>query len=378
MLDKSRITGKRKDDHLRLVTKKPVEARKKTTGAEDIHLIHRALPEASIDEIDTNVELFGKKLGSPIIISGMTGGTEEALKINKILAKASEKTRVGMGLGSQRPMLENPKLAYTYQVRKYAPNILLLGNIGLPQLISGYPIETVLEAQEIIGSDALVVHLNALQETIQPEGETSFRGGIKSLRELCAKSKYPIIAKETGAGISRLEAGLLLEAGVSGIDVGGAGGTSWAGVESYRLGETGGKPNIGDTFWDWGIPTAISLVETKKCVGDSIPVIATGGIRDGITIVKMLALGANAAGIALPVLRQAYLHGEKGVISYLNQLQKEIRIAMFLVGATTIEDLKHVPLVITGKTAEWLIRRGYDPSEYAQRDQKKQTNMFVD
>lgn len=371
MLDRSKITGKRKEDHLRLVTRKNVEAREKTTGAEDIHLVHRALPEISIDEIDTSIELFGKKLSSPIIISGMTGGTEEALKINKILAEASEKTRVGMGLGSQRPMLENPELTYTYQVRKYASNILLLGNIGLPQLISGYPIETILETQEIIGSDGLVVHLNPLQETIQPEGETSFKGGIESIRKLCAKSRYPIIAKETGAGISRLDAKLLVEAGVSGIDIGGAGGTSWAAVESYRLGETEEKPNLGDTFWDWGIPTTISLVETKKCVEESIPIIATGGIRDGITIVKMLALGASAAGIALPVLREAYLHGEKGVVSYLKRLQKEIRVAMFLVGAKTIEDLKHVPLVVMGKTAEWLIRRGYNPSEYAQRDTRE-------
>ena len=360
-------TRKRKADHIRIATSYNVQARKNTTGLEDIHLIHRALPEVDREKIDLSITVFNHRFAAPIMVSAITGGTGEARKINATIATVVEEFGLGMGVGSQRAALEDKRLEKTFAiVRKKAPTAFLVANIGGVQLARGYHIKEAKKAVEMIDADALAIHLNPLQEAVQPEGETSFKGVLEKIGEVAKELGKPIIVKETGAGIAAEEARKLEAVGVKGIDVSGAGGTSFAAVEYFRA--KGGRNiyhrRLGDVFWDWGIPTAISIVEVTQTV--KIPVIASGGVRSGLDAAKALALGASLASLAQPAL-QAAIEGVKKTRKMLRLLIEELRNAMFLVGAENPQQLQKAPLVITGKTAEWLRLRGFDIEAYARR-----------
>lgn len=342
-------TPKRKLEHLQICSDEDVETKNKTAGFECVDFVHQALPEIDKDSINLSTTLFNKKLNFPIIITGMTGGHESSYEINKNLAIAAQKLGIGMGLGSQRAMIEDSKLAYTYKVRDVAPDILLIGNLGAPQA-ENYTKEQIEKAMQEVGADVLAIHLNALQEVLQPEGETKAKGFAKVISDLAKNSKIPVMVKETGAGISRETAQTLLNTKIAGIDVGGAGGTSFAAVEILRT-----KNSKAMEFWDWGIPTAASILEVRS-VSKEIPLIATGGIRSGTDTAKALALGADAIGIGLPLLEPAKQSPEK-VVSKLNEIIDGLRTAMFLVGAKDLSELKNKKVVTSGRLFEWLKSR---------------------
>jgi len=365
------LTEKRKSDHLRICLEEEVNARNVTTGFEEIFLVHRALPEINRDDVNLSTRLFGHEFSAPIIVEGITGGTLKALKINASIAEAVERLGLGMGVGSQRAALEDSTLEKTFTIaREKAPNAFLIANIGGPQLAKGYSLQDLRRAVEMIDADALAIHLNPLQEAVQPEGETTYRGILESIRRVARDLEVPVIVKETGAGISAEDAKMLEAAGVAGIDVSGAGGTSWAAVEYHRAKRRGNESSrrLGEVLWDWGIPTAVSLVETVQSV--SVPVIASGGIRSGNDAAKAIALGASLVGLASPVLAPA-LKGAGEVEGLLNDMIDQLRNVMFLVGADSVEALRSVPLVLTGKTAEWLRARGFEPDLYARRKLNK-------
>ena len=355
-------TEKRKAEHIRICLEQKAQARKATAGFEDIQLIHRALPEIDRQEINLSTSFLGKKFKAPLIVGAMTGGTEIATQINASIAQAVEKLGLGMGVGSQRAAIEDRKLEKTYAIaRKKAPNAFLIANIGGVQLVRGYGIKEVKKAIEMIDADAVAVHLNALQEAVQPEGQTNFKGVLAKIGEVAGELDCPVIVKETGAGISAEDAKALEAAGVKAIDVGGLGGTSFAAVEYYR---STGKTSLGEAFWDWGIPTAISVIETTQSV--RLPVVASGGVRSGIDIAKALALNANLASVSQPVL-EAAVKSNVETENLLSFLIEELRNVMFLVGAKNIDCLAKVPLVISGATAEWLKTRGFNIEGYARR-----------
>jgi isopentenyl-diphosphate delta-isomerase len=355
-------TEKRKAEHIRICLEQKAQARKATAGFEDIQLIHRALPEIDRQEINLSTSFLGKKFNAPLIVGAMTGGTEIAVQINASIAEAVEKLGLGMGVGSQRAAIEDRKLEKTYAIaRKKAPNAFLIANIGGVQLVRGYGIKEVKKVVEMIDADAVAVHLNALQEAVQPEGQTNFKGVLAKIGEIASALDTPVIVKETGAGICAEDAKMLEAAGVKAIDVGGIGGTSFAAVEYYR---STGKTRLGEAFWDWGIPTAISVIETTQSV--KLPVVASGGVRSGKDIAKALALNANLASVSQPVL-EAAVKSSMETENLLSVLIEELRNVMFLVGAKNIDCLAKVPLVISGATAEWLKTRGFNIEGYARR-----------
>jgi isopentenyl-diphosphate delta-isomerase len=346
-------TEKRKAEHIQICLKEKAQSRKVTAGFEDIQFVHRALPEINREDINLSTFFLNKTFSAPLMVGAMTGGTEEAIKINQNIALACEKLGLGMGVGSQRAAVENYALEKTYAVaRKAAPKAFLIANIGGVQLVHGYGIREVKKVVDMIDADAVAIHLNALQEAIQPEGQTRFRGVLTKIGEIASELDKPVIVKETGAGICAEDAKELKEAGVKAIDVGGVGGTSFAAVEYFR-----GEEKLGDTFWDWGIPTAISVVEVVQST--QLPVIASGGIRSGIDIAKTLALGASLAGVIQPVLETA-VKGSKETQQLLTDLTEELKNVLFLLGIENIADLTKTPLVIGGKTAEWLKIRGFN------------------
>ena len=359
-------TGKRKADHIKICLEQKAQARKATSGFEDIQLVHRALPEVDREKIDLSASFLGKKFSAPLIVGAMTGGTDEATTINASIAEAVEKLGLAMGVGSQRAAIEDQKLEKTYKIaRKKAPNAFLIANIGGVQLVNGYGLKEVKKAVEMIAADAVAIHLNALQEAVQPEGQTSFKGVLGKIAEIAGEIDLPVIVKETGCGMSTEDAKALEAAGVKAIDVGGVGGTSFAAVEYFR--STNDK-EIDEVFWDWGIPTAVSLIETTQTV--KIPVVASGGIRSGVEVAKSLALNANLASLSQPVL-EAAVKGAKKTEKLLSCLIDELRDVMFLVGVENLEVLAKVPVVVMGKTAEWLNIRGFDTVNYAQRSTLK-------
>lgn len=336
----------RKGEHIRICLKKDVGFHSKTAMWEDVELVHRALPELNYSEIDLCCNLFGKKLSAPVVIAGMTGGTSEAAKINVALARAAQKFGIGFGVGSQRPAIENPKLEKTYRVRDVAPDILLLGNLGLVQFVNGFRPEDAAKAVEMIDADALCIHLNAAQEAVQGEGNLNFRGTIPAFYELC-KLGFPIVAKETGCGLSAGVARKLVESGASALDVGGAGGTSWVAVEYYR--SIGTKQKVAKTFRDWGIPTAASVL---ACSGLGVPVIATGGVRSGLDAAKAIACGADFVGFALPALKNI-----ESINDYIETFLAELRTAMFLVGARDVLHLQSsAGKILSGKLKNWAVQ----------------------
>jgi len=357
----------RKNEHIRICLNRDVEAKNVRTGFEDIFLIHKALPEINLRDVKTDTIFLNHRFSAPIIVEGMTGGTERAMEINAAIAQAVEELELGMGVGSQRAALENPSLERTYRiVREKAPNAFIISNVGGPQIAMEYNIEAIIRAVEMVEADALAIHLNPLQEAVQPEGETVYAGIIDKIGRIVDGVNVPVIVKETGAGISAEVARMLEAAGVACIDVAGAGGTSWAAVEYYRAIEHGDDygRDLGLMLWDWGIPTAVSLVEVVQSV--KLPVIASGGLRTGLDIAKSIALGASMAGIARPILISAS-RGYGEVKRALSTLINQLRNVMFLVGADSIERLKRTPLVILGRTAEWLRMRGFSIEVYARR-----------
>jgi len=360
-------TEERKTEHIRICLEEDVKAKKITTGFEDAFLMHRALPEINQKDIDMSTQVFNHRFSAPLIITGITGGTEKAFKINASIAEAVEELGIGMGVGSQRAALENPKLERTYSiVRKKAPTAFILANMGAPQIKRENCLSQVKKAVDMVNADALAIHLNPLQEAVQLEGETDYSGVLQKIRELASSLDLPIIVKETGAGISAEDAKKLVEAGVSGIDVAGAGGTSWAAVEYYRAKQRGDifSEELGRDLWDWGIPTVVTLVEVVQSI--NVPVIASGGVRTGSDVAKALALDAALAGFAAPVLGPSLKDGEE-VRRRLELVIRQLRTVMFLVGASSIDKLKNVPVIVTGRTAEWLQIRGFNLETYAGR-----------
>lgn len=359
-------TRRRKADHIRISLNHNVQARK-TTGFEDIHLIHKALPEIDKQDINLSSTVFNHKFSAPLIVGAITGGTSKATRINATIAEAVEELGLGMGVGSQRVAIEDKTLEKTFAIaRKKAPTAFLIANLGGVQFVHGYGLKEVKKAVDMIDADAIAIHLNPLQEAVQPEGQTCFKGVLEKIGEIAKELEKPVIVKETGAGIAAEEARKLEAANVKGIDVSGAGGTSFAAVEYYRAKRksNNSQRRLGKVFWDWGIPTAVTLTEVSQSV--KIPVIASGGIRNGVEMAKALALGASLTSISQPVLETA-VKGIEETKQELSLLIEELKNSMFLVGADTIQALKERPVVITGKTAEWLRLRGFNIQIYAKR-----------
>ena len=358
-------TEKRKADHIKICLNEAAQAKEAAPGFADIQFIHRALPEVDMAKIDLSTDVFGHKFSAPLIVGAMTGGTAEATRINAAIAEAVEHLHLGMGVGSQRAAIEDPKLEKTFAVaRKKAPNAFLIANIGGVQLVHGYGVKEVKKAVEMIEADAVAVHLNALHEAVQPEGQTNFKGVLAKIGEIAGAIDTPVIVKETGGGIAAEDAKKLEAAGVKAIDVGGAGGTSFAAVEYYRSEVTSMEYLLGGIFWDWGIPTAVSLVEATQTV--KIPVIASGGVRTGVDMAKALALNACLTSISQPILQTA-VEGANETESKLSILIEELKNTMFLVGAENVQQLAKTPVVVMGKTAEWLKTRGFRVEGYAKR-----------
>ncbi len=357
---------KRKADHIRICLNESAQAKKVTTGFEDVQFVHRALPEVDKRKIDLSTTVLSHKFSAPLIVGAMTGGTAEAARINAAIAEAVEHLHLGMGVGSQRAAIEDPKLEKTFALaRKKAPNAFLIANIGGVQLVHGYGVKEVKKAVEMIDADAVAVHLNALHEAVQPEGQTDFKGVLAKIEEIAGALDTPVIVKETGGGIAAEDARKLEAAGVKAIDVGGAGGTSFAAVEYYRSEVTSTEHFLGGAFWDWGIPTAVSLIETAQSV--KIPVIASGGVRSGVDVAKAVALNACLASFSLPVLQTA-VEGSKETENLLSLFTEELRNVMFLVGAENVPQLAKTPVVVAGRTAKWLKTRGFGVGGYVKRE----------
>jgi isopentenyl-diphosphate delta-isomerase len=353
MVEPQRSTSGRKLDHLHICLERNIE--RGDPGFSDIRLVHSALPECDLDCIETRTEFLGHTFASPLFIAGMTGGHPGTKEVNRLLARSAAAHGIGMGVGSQRAALENATLEDTFSVvREEAPKAFLVGNIGAVQL-RDHGIEWAERAAAMIDADAIAVHLNFLQEALQPEGDHNARGCLAAITELCTEFRIPVIVKETGSGISAETARLCFEAGAKALDVGGWGGTSWAAVEGLRTvsdpwSGNSGHPPLAKIFEDWGIPTVVSLMEVA-CTGG--PVIATGGIRNGIDMAKAIALGADLCGVALPLLKPA-MQGEKELERTLTAFCDELRVAMFLSGAQHPEALRERRPYITGRTRQMM------------------------
>jgi isopentenyl-diphosphate delta-isomerase len=331
----------RKADHIKINLEQDVRSAL-TTGLENYRFIHEALPELDLNRLDMTLDLFGKKLHAPILISSMTGGTAEAETINLRLAEAAQECGIVMGVGSQRAAIEHPEQAGTFQVRRVAPDILLFANLGAVQLNYGYGIDQCRRAVDMIEADALILHLNPLQEAVQDGGDVNFAGLAKKIEEVCKQIEAPVIAKEVGWGISEKSAKLLADCGVSAIDVAGAGGTSWSQVEMYRAPDEFTR-QLAATFVGWGIPTADSILNVKKAVPE-MTVFASGGIKDGLDIAKCIALGATLGGMAGQFLKAAAVSTEKAV-EMMKLTKRQIEVTMFAAGVEKLEGLKVGKLV---------------------------------
>lgn len=335
-------TESRKVDHVKINLEKNVQFPNLTTGLEKYRFLHRAVPELDLDDIDTSVELFGKKLDSPLLISSMTGGAELAYKLNQNLARAAQKYNIAMGVGSQRAALEDKKLEYTFQIRDFAPDILLFANVGAVQLNYGYDLSDMQRAVDMLEADALILHFNVLQESVQPEGDTKFAGLLKKIEAVCLSLNVPVIAKEVGWGFSPVDIKNLVNAGVSAIDVAGSGGTSWSEVEYHRA-PTSFHARVARAFADWGIPTA-EAIQYAHDTAPTTPIIASGGLRNGIDVVKCIALGALIGGMAGPFLTTAN-ESQEAVEQFIEETNAQIKIAMLSSGAKNIDALQKTELI---------------------------------
>jgi isopentenyl-diphosphate delta-isomerase len=361
-IDKMDLIEARKAEHLRVTAQRDVNTRV-GPGWSDIHLLHEALPELDLEEVDLSVRFLGRRLRAPLLIAAMTGGHAMAHEINAVLARAAERHGLAMGVGSQRAALRNPDLTYTYTVvRQEAPTAFLVANIGAPQLVEqpsgrALGVPEAEAAVAMIGADALAVHLNFLEESVQPEGDRRARGCAEAIRSVVEGAGVPVIAKETGAGLSRTTALRLRDLGVAALDVGGVGGTSFAAIEGLRAGAQGDEKGrrLGEVLRDWGIPTAVALVGATVT---ALPIVATGGVRTGLDAAKALALGATQVGVARPFL-QAALESEAAVDCLVEQLLHELRTVLFLTGCRRVADLRTRPRVVLGETRAWLDQLGY-------------------
>lgn len=329
-------TSSRKTEHIRINLEEDVSSLL-TTGLEKYRFIHQALPELDLNAVDMTSHLFGKEVRIPVLVSSMTGGAADAARINRHLALAAQELGMAMGLGSQRAAIERAELAGTFQVRSYAPDILLFANLGAVQLNYRYGVEQCRQAVDMIGADGLILHLNPLQEALQPEGDTNFSGLLHKIEAVCRSLAVPVIVKEVGWGISSQTASQLASAGVSAIDVAGAGGTSWSQVEMYR------NPDpilakVAGAFRNWGIPTAESLTQVAQAV-PGLPVFASGGLKDGLDIAKCVALGASLGGMAGPFLKAAAVSADE-TVQFARMVAAQIRICMFASGSSDLARLR--------------------------------------
>ncbi len=341
---------RRKQSHFELCAQQDVEFKTKTTWLECVELVHQPLTETLLDDIDLSVEICGKRLRSPIIITAMTGGTPDTGKFNQEVAALADRLGLGFGVGSQRVMLNHPEVTDTFCVRDQAPNVLLLGNIGIAQARE-LSLATLQKLVDDIQADALCVHLNTAMEIVQQHGDRDFRGSLEAIKRLIHELPMPIIVKETGCGFARETGEKLAAVGVQWVDVSGAGGTSWVGVETLR---NRALQHLGEAFWDWGVPTAASVLELR---GLGMNLIASGGIRTGMQATKAIALGAQAAGVALPVLRAYVKGGIAAVEEFLLALIAEMRAAMMLCGCDRVADLHANRAVRGGPLLEWATQR---------------------
>ena len=340
-MEKVTPLSSRKSDHIRINLEENIQS-DITTGLEQYHFLHRALPDINLGDIDLSASLFGKMLKAPILISSMTGGTEDAARINQNLATAAQETQVAMGVGSQRIAIEHPDSSSSFKVRSFAPSILLFANLGAIQLNYGYGIKECQQAIDMIEADALILHFNCLQEALQAEGETKFAGLINKVEAICKVLPVPVIAKEVGWGFSQQDVTRLIQAGVSSIDVAGAGGTSWAQVEMHRS-KNEHRRILAKSFSNWGISTCDAIRNVIE-VSPTIPIIASGGLRSGVDIAKCIALGATLGGIAGPFLKVAVRSADE-TIEKINIIKDEIAICMFATGSKNSEELRHNTLV---------------------------------
>jgi isopentenyl-diphosphate Delta-isomerase len=351
------IIKQRKRDGIEIPLNNDVQAKTTSTYLEYVKLIHNALPELDYDEIDISTTFLKRKFSAPLIIDSMTGGAPEAARINGRLGELAEKYGFAMGLGSQRAGLESKELAETYSIaRKNAPSAFLIANIGGAQIAKGLTIDNIKKIIDMIQADALVIHLNPLQELIQPEGEPKYKGVFSKISEISGALDIPVIVKEVGAGISKEVAVKLEVSGVSAINVAGAGGTSWAGVEKLRAEASNNdlKIHLGEIFWDWGIPTATSLIEVKKTV--KVPIIASGGLRNGMEIAKCIVLGASMCAMAYPFLLKA-AESKEQLFNFADTVIAELKSTMFLIGAMNLSVLKSSRYILTGPLADQVSNR---------------------
>ncbi|MBO9539102.1 type 2 isopentenyl-diphosphate Delta-isomerase [bacterium] len=327
----------RKEDHIRVSLEEDVQARSVRTGFDRYVFIHQALPELDFAEISTETKFLGRTFAAPLLISSMTGGLERGRTINRNLAQAAQRMNVPMGLGSQRITRERPETLDSFLVRDVAPDVFLIGNVGAVQLNYGFDVETCRELVRSVGADALYLHLNPLQEVVQPEGDTNFKGLLPKIETLCRELGVPVLAKEVGSGIAPDTARRLVEAGVAAIDVAGTGGTSWAAIEGLRATSNVAR-SLGELFRDWGLPTSESLKLCRRELPDT-PLVASGGIRTGLDVAKALALGADLAATAHPFLEAATTSSE-AVEAVIHRLVTELKVVMFCLGCRTIDELR--------------------------------------
>lgn len=335
-MEKVTPIGTRKADHIRINLEQDVRSGL-TTGLEAYRFVHRALPEINLEDVSLQQTLFGHTVRLPLLISSMTGGTEEAALINRRLAEAAQISGIAMGVGSQRAALEHPELAQTFDVRRYAPNALLFANLGAIQLNYAYGIEHCQRAVDMLQANALILHLNAVQEAVQPEGDTRFAGLAHKIEQVCRALPVPVIVKEVGWGFSEEDARLLANAGVAAIDVAGAGGTSWSQVEMYRA-QSESQRRLAAAFIDWGIPTAEAIRNVRHAV-PQMTIFASGGLRSGVDIAKCLALGASLGGMASPFLKAAVVSTET-VLETIETIAREIQVCMFACGVVNLRTLQ--------------------------------------
>jgi len=366
----------RKIEHVGIALGQDISAQQRANW-NDIQFVHQALPEVDVDEVDTSVTFLGHTLRYPIFMSSLTGGHPDVTSINRNLARAAERYGLALGVGSQRAAIVNPDVASSYAVtRQHAPHAFLIANIGAPQLIAqarhpAFTLQQVQQAIDMIGANALAVHMNSLQEAAQPEGDRRSAGEAAALKTLTGQLDVPVISKETGAGVCREQALLLRSCGVAAIDVGGAGGSSMSAMEAARSEARGdGRTmNIGLLYRDWGIATPICVVEAGVA---GLPLISTGGVRNGLDVARALALGATLAGMGFPFLKAASESYEK-VCELLETVVEELKVAMQLSGAKSIADMKQIDIVVTGETRNWLTLRGFEETlkDMAQRRWRK-------
>lgn len=334
----------RKTEHIRICLEEVVGGQGITSGLERYRFVHQALPEINLRDVDTSLELWGRGLRVPLLISSMTGGAPQAGEINRNLAIAAQHLGIAIGVGSQRAALKNPELVSTYQVRPFAPDVLLFANLGAVQLNYAYGVDECKRVVEMIEADALILHLNALQEAVQPEGDTDFAGLAEKFALVCRDAGVPVIAKEVGWGISAEAARMLWEAGVAAIDVAGAGGTSWTQVEAHRIPTESGRL-VAEAFAGWGIPTVESLQAARSVMPEGRKVFASGGVRNGIDAAKAIALGADLVGVARPFLKAAAMSAE-ATIELGEVIRDQMRVAMFAIGAPNLDALWSTPYLV--------------------------------